>query len=61
MVEFVYNSVYNEAIGCMLFFANYRFELQAYKELQVDQSRAQWAITIAQELKELQARLAIDI
>src|SRR5271165_3382894 len=61
LAEFAYNSAIHNTTKCLLFFANYRYKPQVYKELLEDKLKAQRAITSAKELKEMQKRLSINI
>jgi hypothetical protein len=61
IAQFAYNSAITETTKVLPFFANYRYDLQAYREPRKDDTRAEKAILEVTKLKAFQEQLATDI
>ena len=61
MAQFAYNSVTAEATKVLPFFANFRYQLEAYRQPRPDKARAKQAMIVVEQLKSFHDQLATDI
>ena len=61
MAQFAYNSSKQESTNESPFFANYGFELEAYRETIPSRKLAQSGILKAEQLKELYKAISLDL